>query len=37
MDTYTPPRWTKTGLTDAYDFTLSFSAIGILQNSANRR
>ena len=23
----------KTGLTDAYDFTLSFSAIGILQNS----
>jgi uncharacterized protein (TIGR03435 family) len=22
----------KTGLTDAYDFTLSFSAIGILQN-----
>jgi uncharacterized protein (TIGR03435 family) len=23
----------KTGLTDAYDFTLSFSGIGILQNS----
>jgi uncharacterized protein (TIGR03435 family) len=23
----------KTGLTDAYDFTLSFSAIGILQDS----
>jgi uncharacterized protein (TIGR03435 family) len=23
----------KTGLTDAYDFTLSFSAIGIVQNS----
>ena len=23
----------KTGLTDAYDFTLSFSAVGLLQNS----